>query len=109
MLHVPQLRKNKSENDVENIFYQFTEQSAKQVSNHTVLMIDFFFKHIDFTCVPQLEQSKSKDEVINTFYQAGGQQVDNQSNMVMSIAVSDACTIRYAICSVGWTMTFQWS
>ena len=74
VLHVPQWRKNKSENDVENIFYQFTEQSAKQVLNHTILMIDIFFKHIDFTFVPQLEQSKSKDEVINTFYQAGGQQ-----------------------------------
>ena len=40
VLRVPQWRKNKSENDVENIFYQFTEQSAKQVSNHAVLMID---------------------------------------------------------------------
>ena len=61
-------------------------------------------------CVPQLEQSKSKDEVINTFYQAGGQQqVAIQSNVVMSIAVSDACTIRYVIFSVGWTTTFQWS
>lgn len=54
--------------------------------------------HIDFTFVPQLEQSKSKDEVINTFYQAGGQQqVANQPNVVISIAVSDVC-MHYSLC-----------
>ena len=50
VLHVPQWRKNKSENDVENIFYQFTEQSAKQVSSHTVLMIDFFSSILIYVC-----------------------------------------------------------
>ena len=37
-----QWRKNKSENEVDNIFYEFTGQSATQVSSYAILVVDVY-------------------------------------------------------------------
>ena len=41
-VHVPQWRKNKSEDEVDNIFYEFTGQSATQVASYTIFVVDVF-------------------------------------------------------------------
>ena len=41
-VHVPQWRKNKSENEVDNIFYEFTGQSATQVASYTIFVVDVY-------------------------------------------------------------------